>query len=1192
MAPTLLTAFRRRVAVLAVTGLVGTSLAGVTLPAAADTQPTEPGEPVTVAADSLPTVQVDGVVWDQQIVGNTVYVVGEFTTARPAGAAPGTSTVPRANMLAYDVRTGVLVGSFAPAFNGSVRSVSATPDGRMLVVGGAFTAVTIPATMPGVTGQQTRWRVAAFDAATGALVTGFQPVFNGQVAAVEATDTTIYMGGIFTEVSGNQRTRAVAVSRANGAVQQFSAAIPDGQVSAFAISPDRSQVVLGGSFTSVNGSSNPGMGLARLDAASGANLPLSVNGVIRNGGVEGAITSLKYDGQRFYGSGYTFGRAGGNLEGVFAADWATGQLVWMEDCHGDTYDIHPRNGVVYAVSHAHYCGNVGGYPQTNPWTAYYATAFTNAATRTITADPHGYFNFAGQPGADLLNFFPSMLPGTFTGQDQAAWTVTGNDQYVVYGGEFTFVNNVRQQGLARMAVREAAPNKQGPRLAGAAFNPRVASFAPGKVSVTWPTNYDRDNERLVYRVQRDDASTTVTETALVHEQTVTGRFWETPALGFVDETAAPGKAFRYRVQAVDPYDNRSTSDWVTFTVPTGDPRNAYGRAVLADGPSGFWRFDEATGRALDWAGVQDMDVKTGVTRGTAGALVGEATTAANFGGASTGYTATQVPVAGPQTFSVEAWFRTTTTRGGKIIGFGDEPVGASRNYDRHVYMDNTGRIWFGVRQGTSNRTLNSTAAFNNGQWHHVVATLGSGGMQLFVDGVQVGQRTDTTSAQPLAAGWWKVGGDNLSGWTSRPTSNYLAGALDEVAVYPTALTTTQVTSHYDVGRGLRPTNAAPTAAFTSSADRLALAVDGTSSSDPDGTVTGYGWQFGDGGTATGATASHTYAAPGTYRVNLTVTDDRGGTATVSRDVTVTVPPPNSAPTAAFTAAVTDLALTVNGSGSTDPDGRVASWAWQFGDGTTGTGAQATHTYAAAGTYPVTLTVTDDDGATSSTTKNVTATVPPGPPVLAADVFGRTVTGGWGSADRGGAWTLSATTPNYAVTGGVGTQRLNLAGATVASYLTGPSSTTTDLSTTVALDKAATGGGVYVSVIGRRVGTTGDYRAKLRFLGDGRVSVGAYRSASGTDTQIGTVPFVPDVTYAAGDQLRVRVAVTGVSPTTVRIKVWRAGTPEPATWLVDRTDSTAGLQAPGGIGLLSYLSGTSTNAPLFTRFDDLQAFGAG
>lgn len=81
--------------------------------AVADTRPSAP-TPATVAVDGLPTVQIDGVVWSQAVVGNTVYADGDFRTARPAGAAAGTNTVARTHLLAYDIRTGGLITSFRP----------------------------------------------------------------------------------------------------------------------------------------------------------------------------------------------------------------------------------------------------------------------------------------------------------------------------------------------------------------------------------------------------------------------------------------------------------------------------------------------------------------------------------------------------------------------------------------------------------------------------------------------------------------------------------------------------------------------------------------------------------------------------------------------------------------------------------------------------------------------------------------------------------------------------------------------------------------------------------------------------------------------------------------------------------------------------------------------------------------------
>ncbi len=108
--------------------------------------------------------------------------------------------------------------------------------------------------------------------------------------------------------------------------------------------------------------------MAALDATTGTVLPWAVNSVIRNGGDNAAIYSLASDGDSVYGSGYDFGgsKTDDDFEGSFRASWSDGSLVWMEDCHGDTYSVYPAGDSVYVATHAHYCGNIGEFPQTDP----------------------------------------------------------------------------------------------------------------------------------------------------------------------------------------------------------------------------------------------------------------------------------------------------------------------------------------------------------------------------------------------------------------------------------------------------------------------------------------------------------------------------------------------------------------------------------------------------------------------------------------------------------------------------------------------------------------------------------------------------------------------------------------------------------------------------------------------------------
>jgi PKD repeat protein len=184
-----------------------------------------------------------------------------------------------------------------------------------------------------------------------------------------------------------------------------------------------------------------------------------------------------------------------------------------------------------------------------------------------------------------------------------------------------------------------------------------------------------------------------------------------------------------------------------------------------------------------------------------------------------------------------------------------------------------------------------------------------------------------------------------------------------------------------------PTNQPPTSMIsgpTIGIEGVAVTFDGSASTDADGSIASYDWDFGDGSAATGWIVSHTYFA-GSFTVSLTVTDNSGNTDTATLNISVAAP--NVAPTAVIsgpTNGTEGIAVSFDGSGSSDLDGTVVSYDWDFGDNSAGSGMNVTHTYA-AGTYTLTLAVTDDMGATDSATINITitATTSPQPPIADA-----------------------------------------------------------------------------------------------------------------------------------------------------------------------------------------------------------------
>ncbi|WP_104523846.1 PKD domain-containing protein [Blastococcus atacamensis] len=1154
--------------------LMGGALGLMAPAASADSAPLDPADPrtpVTVSADALPTVQINGVAWSQVVVGNTVYVAGKFTTARPAGAAAGTRETVRNNMLAYDIRTGELITSFAPDLNGQALAVAASPDGRRVYVGGDFNRAN----------GEVRSRIAAYDTATGQLVADFRPSVAGQIRAIAATNDKVYFGGNISAVGSVSRTRLAAVSAANGALLPWapvpgaSATQGSNEVLAMVVTSGGKQVVVGGRFASLNGTAATGVGA--LDADTGATKPFAVNKLITNQGTGSAIWGLSTDGQNVYGSAYDY-QGTGNLEGTFAAAAEGGDLRFVAYCKGDNYSSFASDEVLYIASHMHDCSSIGAWEDSAPAQIWkHATAFGKTATGTtqnVTAARFRNTNFANKPTPSLLNWYPTMTQGSITGQYQAGWSVTGNDRYVVYAGEFPRVNGVGQQGLVRYAVPSQAPNKVGPVATG--MEPTVASVGDGAVRVSWKATSDMDNENLTYRVYRD--SDTVAPIATV---TRASQWWNLPTIS-VGDTGLTAGTHRYRITATDPFGNVAGSGWTTASVATGGTARPYADVVRADGAINHWSLGEKTGTtAFNLAGTADMTRGNSVTLGAAGALSGDKNTAFDFRNDSSSFASTRSAVAGPQTFTAEAWFKTSSKTGGRILGFGNSTSSTiSSQHDRLIYVDNEGRVNFGVWPGAV-RIVTSPTAYNNGAWHHVAASLSANGMVLYVDGKQVATRTDTTSAEAFN-GNWRIGADNVWGNGSRR----FIGSIDEVAIYPTALPADRIAAHNAVGRTGTAANAAPVADFAAAVSHLDASFDATRSTDADGTIASYAWTFGDGTSGTGATTTHAYKAAGTYQVQLTVTDDDGATTRRTGTVTVTAPPPNVAPTAGFTAAASGRTGSFDASASKDSDGTVASYAWDFGDGTTGTGVTTSHEYSKDGTYTVRLTITDDDGASATVERGLAISST----VLASDAFDRSVTGGLGAADVGGAWTSWAGAVRQSVTGGVA--RLAMTpGTNTGSWLSTLGQTSADVRTSFVLAAVPTGGGAMVYVNPRQVDAYVAYKARVRVFSDGTVRAGLLRqTTSGDEALVGGEVLVPGITYTPGMEIAVRTQASGTGTTQLAMTVWAAGAAEPATPTVTRTDTTAALQVPGGVGLSGYLSGSAAAVDL--RFTDIRVAPVG
>ena len=752
-------------------------------PAVADPAPAgAAGTPSTVSADALPTAQINGIVWDQVVVGDIVYVVGKFSSARPAGSPAGQNESPRGNAMAYNINTGEIV-DWAPTTNGTINTIAASADGQTLYLGGEFTTLN----------NQTAWRVGAVRASDGQR-SPLAASANGSVKALSVSPDgqTLYIGGAFTQINSSARQRVAALNLGSQQLTNFAPKIDNYYVRSIVEAVDGSAVAIGGAFESVEGSDNPGHGIAVFEK-DGSLRKNNVSSVVRGAGAEASVMSVKADEQGLYAASYS---RLGTFEGVMRLNWTTGDIDYMADCHGDSYDVLPAGDVVYAASHSHDCSNIGGFPDVS-YHYHNAVAYTNAATGTVE-DNHGagYKNYAGQNATTNLNFYPDFTPGKISGAIQATWTVEGNDKYVVYGGEFLAVNGTAQQGLVRFARRDIAPNKQGPMDKGGAFKVTGSSPRAGVVSLSFKANWDRDDKALTYNVYRDSMNGQP-----VTSQTVSAGFWERSDLSATD-VVDPGTTHRYRVQVTDQWGASTVSDWVTVKAGEGQGLSKYGARILADGAAHYWSFDETDGdKAEDFVAQRNLTIRgKAYKRGSQSVLGSGASLGLTSDSANKSHAATRVASQAPTAFSMETWVRTTSTSGGEIMGYGSSSTNQSWSRDRMVYMRNDGTLSFMLYPGKLT-TITTPKSYNDGQWHHIVASMSpTTGAMLYVDGNLAAFDGSMTEGQSYS-GYWRIGGDALGGVNGQPSNTNIQADIDEAAVYSMPLSARQIAEHYTAATG-------------------------------------------------------------------------------------------------------------------------------------------------------------------------------------------------------------------------------------------------------------------------------------------------------------------------------------------------------------------------------------------------------
>ena len=495
-------AARRLLSLLTVATLTasGVIVGLVTAPAAAaDVSPVTQPTANTVKVDALPTVQIDGVVWDAGSSGTPSTPAA--SSARPAGRRgpwhESDGAQQPAGVRHHHRRADDVVRAQSQQPGEGRRGVS--PDGSRVYVGGSFTQAN------GVA----RNRIAAFNTATGQLITSF----NAGVDYTVERDRRHRHDGL----RRRRRSTAPTATRGNR-LAAFNA--PTAPCSAGPRT--RTPRSMRSSSRPTSPASSPaarsprstvrtayGLGRARRDDRC-ADTAWQGTDKIRNAGASSAILSLRDRRPTRSTARATTSGAGGNLEGTFAADPTTGASSGSRTATAtpttagraatasSTPSATPTTAATSAASRS---------PTRGRSTCATRRPSPTNATGTLGHDPHGYYDWFGTPSPSMINWFPEFQAGTFTGQDQAAWTVTGTDDYVVIGGEF--LERQRRRAAGSRAVRPSPRSRRtltrAPKLDGGAVRPEPgAAFPPARSGSAWPANWDQDDQQLTYRLIRNN----------------------------------------------------------------------------------------------------------------------------------------------------------------------------------------------------------------------------------------------------------------------------------------------------------------------------------------------------------------------------------------------------------------------------------------------------------------------------------------------------------------------------------------------------------------------------------------------------------------------------------------------------------------------------------------------------------------
>jgi PKD repeat protein len=962
-------------------------------------------------ANFTPNV-LDGKVEAIAQVGNTILIGGTFTQIQASGT--GQPVLTRNNIAAFDATTGAVSTTFVPTINDEVTTIIPSGDGTSVFVAGLFNTVN---------GATTR-KITKLTVSDGSKVAGFKAaVPNNNVQDMRVVHNQLIIAGPFTLVGSQTRGQMASLNPTTGVLTGFLQHTFGGPhnggsltVNKIDATPDGNKILALGNFSTVDG--QPRDLLFMLDTSGATSVlsnwqtnffPPACAGVF-----DTYMRDLDISPDGTYAVVSTTGAYGGSTspcDSTTRWDLTTTaqdlQPVWQDITGGDTtYAVGITGSAVYVGGHMRWENNAlagdaqgpGGVPREgiaaldpatglplswNPGRDRGVGVFDFLATSTGLWVGSDTDLIAGEARAKIA-FFP--LAGGITPPANAVGSLS-NDVYLLgsptAGTDQSVLYRVDAGGPAIQSADD------GPDWADDSSDPssfrnsgsNTASYTPSATPDATIPNSPTDRAPLgLFDTERWDPGSAGDGGEMQWHFPVAAGTHVTVRLYLANRysgTASAGqRVFSIQLDGTTVAANVDLSGSVGSNVAT---MKSYD--VTSDGSIDLTWLHQVENPLVNGIEIINDDVTPGpgagvdavrrdfFTGSTPPSNPGTVTTAETWGQSRGSFLVDGTVYSGwaDGTFQARSFDGATFGASTSIPLYGNTFIGDLPNITGLAYLNN--RIyytlfndnniywrWF-TPQSQVVGSLRYTVANASAVSPNRVAGLFASGNSLYL--------ADRTSGNLYQAQLTGTGGASSNPGTIAGAATLVDSSIDWRA------------------RGAFVWNGTPAVAPNTPPTAIASGVcavnvcsfDGSSSSDPDGTIASYAWDFGDGGHSTAASPNHSYSAAGPFTATLTVTDNRGGTGSTTVVVNPSAPA-NQPPVASFTSTCTALSCNFDGTASADPDGTIASYAWDFSDGGTSTSPTPTHAFAGAGTYPVTLTVTDNSGAPATTTTQVTVAAAP------------------------------------------------------------------------------------------------------------------------------------------------------------------------------------------------------------------------